>query len=204
MCWGGGGYYQVFPVGPVWPHWRPRVGSLPIITGLRCRPGVHPCIVPRPVRYALRPEPGSLPQDHPGSGVVAPWLPAGQLHGNSSTSLSSPCRPVCCVCIVAFTAGGAHGSEAASTAYSFGDFARKDAHDTRLPPPASRHVRSGDRSHNLSVARPTLSPVELAGDPSRGGGGSMGAFSHSPGTAPIITPFVPGTPLQTTHLQKRA
>ena len=121
------------PVEPVWPHWCPRVGSLPIIAGPRCRPGVPPCIAPRPVRYALRPEPGLLPQDHPGSGVVAPWLPPGQLHGIRSTSPSSPCCPVCCVCIGAFT--------------------------------ASRHARSRDRSHDLSVARPTLSPVELAGDP---------------------------------------
>ena len=35
----------------------------------------------------FKPEPGSLPQDHPGSGV-APWLPLGQLHRISSTS---PC-----------------------------------------------------------------------------------------------------------------
>ena len=34
-----------------------------------------------------------------------------------------------------------------------------------LTPPASRHARSGDRNHDLLVARPTLSPVELAGDP---------------------------------------
>jgi hypothetical protein len=47
----------------------------------------------------------------------------------------------------------------------FGDFPRKDALDARLPPPASRHAQSGNRSHDLSVARPTLSPVELAGDP---------------------------------------
>ena len=127
MCVWEGQYrfYQVFPVGPVWPHWRPRVGSLPIIAGLRCRPGVRPCFAPRPVRYALRPEPGSLPQDHPGSGVVAPWLLPGQLHGNSSTSPSSPCHPVCCVCIGVFTAGGARGSEAASTAYSIWQFPQK-------------------------------------------------------------------------------
>ena len=87
MCVSGCGvlpFLPGLPVGPVWPHWRPRVGSLPIIAGLRCRPGVHPCIAPRPVRYALRPKPGSLPQDHPESGVVALWLPPGQLHGNSS------------------------------------------------------------------------------------------------------------------------
>ena len=47
----------------------------------------------------------------------------------------------------------------------FGDVPRKDALDARLPPPASRHARSGDRTHDLSVVRPTLSPVELAGDP---------------------------------------
>ena len=141
LCRGGYyRFYQVFPVGPVWPHWRPWVGSLPMTAGLRCRPGVHPCIAPRPVRYALGPAPGSLPQDHPGSGVAAPWLLPGQLHGNSSTSPSSPCRPVCCVCIGVFTASGARGSEAASTAYSFGDFPRKDALDARLPPHASLYV----------------------------------------------------------------
>ena len=118
-------FYQVFPVGPVWPHWRPRVGSLLIMAGLRCRPGVHPCIAPRPVRYALRPEPGSLPQDHPGSGVVAPWLPPGQLRSISSASPSLPYCPVCCVCIGAFTAGGARGIEAASTAYSIWQFPQK-------------------------------------------------------------------------------
>ena len=32
----------------------------------------------------------------------------------------------------------------------------------------------------------------------------MGAFSHSAGTAPIITLCIPGTPLKTTHLQKHA
>ena len=45
-----------------------------------------------------------------------------------------------------------------------GDFPRKDALDARLPPPASRHAPTGDRSHDITVARPTLSPVELAGD----------------------------------------
>ena len=112
---------------------------------------MRPCVTPRPVRYALGPEPGSLPQDHPGSGVVAPWLPPGQLHGMSSTSPSSPCCPVCCMCIGASTVGGARGSEAASTAYSFGDFPRKDALDARLPPPASRHARSGDRTTTLRL-----------------------------------------------------
>ena len=124
---------------------------------------MRPCVTPRPVRYALGPEPGSLPQDHPGSGVVAPWLPPGQLQGMSSTSPSSPCCPVCCMCIGASTAGGARGSEAASTAYSFGDFPRKDALDARLPPPASRHARSGDRTHDLTVARLRLARLSEPG-----------------------------------------
>ena len=47
----------------------------------------------------------------------------------------------------------------------FGDFPRKDALDAWPPPPASRHAQSGNQSHDLSVARPTLSPVELAADP---------------------------------------
>ena len=33
---------------------------------------------------------------------------------------------------------------------------------------------------------------------------TWGAFSHSARTAPIITLFIPGTPLKTTHLQKHA
>ena len=47
----------------------------------------------------------------------------------------------------------------------FGDFPRKDALDARLPPPTSRHAISGNRSNDLSVVRPTLSPVELTGYP---------------------------------------
>ena len=34
--------------------------------------------------------------------------------------------------------------------------------------------------------------------------GYLGAFSHSAGTAPIITLFIQGTPLKTTHRQKHA
>ena len=63
------------------------------------------------------------------------------------------------MCIGAFSA---RGSEAASRPTQFGDFPRKDALDARLPPPASRRARSGDRSHDLLVA---ISPVEFAGDP---------------------------------------
>ena len=32
----------------------------------------------------------------------------------------------------------------------------------------------------------------------------LGAFLHSTSAAPIITMFIPGTPLKTTHLQKHA
>ena len=41
------------PVEPIWPQWRPRVGSLPISASLRHRPEVRPCVACRPVRYAL-------------------------------------------------------------------------------------------------------------------------------------------------------
>ena len=63
----------------------------------------------------------------------------------------------------------------------FGDFPRKDALDAQLPPPASRHARSGDPSHDLSVGRPTLSPVELAEDPMcvKGGGGVQGGVGDA-------------------------
>ena len=97
--------------------------------------------------------------------VVAPWLPPGRLHGNSSTSPSWPCCPVCCVCDGAITAGGARGSEAASMPTHSATFSEKGALDARLPPPAPRHAHSGNRTHDLSGASPTLSPVELAGDP---------------------------------------
>ena len=46
--------------------------------------------------------------------------------------------------------------------------------------------------HNSSKGPPCPSPMTL------------GAFSHSAGTGPIITLFIPGTPLKATHLQKRA
>ena len=47
-----------------------------------------------------------------------------------------------------------------------GVFRRKDALDAQLPPPAYRHAQSKYRYHHLSFERPTLSPVELTGDPS--------------------------------------
>ena len=56
----------------------------------------------------FRPDLGSLPRDHPGSGVLAPWLPPGQLHSGSSTSPSLPCCPTCCVCIWAVSVKTPH------------------------------------------------------------------------------------------------
>jgi hypothetical protein len=55
----------------------------------------------------FRPEPDSLPQDRPGNGVVAPWLPPGQLHSiNSTMCVWCVCVSVClcvCVCVHACT-----------------------------------------------------------------------------------------------------
>ena len=125
VCQGVSPLLPRLPVEPVWPHWRPRVGSLPIGEAHSADQGCVPVLPLDQCDMHFRPEPGSLPQDHPGSGVVAPWLPLGQLHGISSTSPSSPCCPVCCDCMGAFTAGGARGSEAASTAYSIWRFLQK-------------------------------------------------------------------------------
>ena len=96
--------------------------------------------------------------------VVAPWLPPGQLHGNSSTSPSSPCCPVCCVCDGAITAGGARGSEAASMPTHSATFPETIplTHGYRRPPPSTP---APGVNQVLSGASPTLSPVELAGDP---------------------------------------
>ena len=71
--------------------------------------------------------------------VVAPWLPPGQLHGNSSTSPSWPCCPVCCVCDGAITAGGARGSEAASMPTHSATFSERVplTHGFRRPPPGT-------------------------------------------------------------------
>ena len=100
MCvWGGGGsiFARSSRLDPYGHTGVLGSGRFPIIAGPRCRPGVlRPCVAPRPVRYALGPEPGSLPQDHPGSGVVAPWLPPGQLHGNSSCVCVSKGRALGC------------------------------------------------------------------------------------------------------------
>ena len=76
-------------------------------------------------------------------------------------------------------------------------FHQADALDARLPPPASRHAQPGNRSHDLSVARPTLSPVELTGDP-------YGEEEGNRGVLTIAAP-VASTPLASTdwpHIQR--
>ena len=66
------------PVEPVRPHRRPRVGPLPIGEAHGAGQGCVPVLPLDQCDMHFRPDPGSLPQDHPGSGVVAPWLPPGQ------------------------------------------------------------------------------------------------------------------------------
>ena len=83
MCVWGGGVFTGLPVEPVWPHWRLRVGSLLIGEAHGAGQGCVPVLPLDQCDMHFGPEPGSLPQDHPGSGVVAPWLPQGQLHGIS-------------------------------------------------------------------------------------------------------------------------
>ena len=78
--------------GACMPHWRPRVGSLPIGEVHGAGQGCVPVLPLDQCDMHFRPEPGSRPHDHPGSGVVAPWLLPGQLRGISSTS------PLACVC----------------------------------------------------------------------------------------------------------
>ena len=128
-CVAGGGGVHHFDQVSRWslyaPHWRPRVGSLPIGEAHGAGQGCVPVLPLDQCNVHFRPDPGALPQDHPGSGVVAPWLPRGQPHSSSSTSPSSPCCSACCVCIGAFTAGDARSSEVASTVYSIGRFPQK-------------------------------------------------------------------------------
>ena len=65
------------------------------VLGSGCSPLVRPTVQARGVTVLpldqcdmhFRPGPDLLPQDHPGSGVVAPWLPLGRLNGISSMSL---------------------------------------------------------------------------------------------------------------------
>ena len=58
---------------------------------------------------------------------------------------------------------------------------------------------------HISLGHPLYANVEQ--DRTFGGFSQGGVFAqrgHSAGTAPIITLFIPGTPLKTTHLQKHA
>ena len=119
LCGGGGGR------SPVWPNWRPPVGSLPIGEAHGAGQGCIPVLPLDQCDMHLSQNLARCPRTTLEGGVVALWLPPGQLDGISSTSPSLPCCTVCCVCIGAFAAGGARGSKAASMAYSIWQFPQK-------------------------------------------------------------------------------
>ena len=105
VCGGGGGGRHFYQVSRWSLHGHTGVlgsGHSPLVQAHGAGQGCFPVLPLDRCDMHFRPDPGALPQDHPGSGVVAPWPPPGQLHGNSSTSPSSPCRPVCCVCFWGF------------------------------------------------------------------------------------------------------
>ena len=142
--------------------WAP---SVPIIAGLRCRPGVHPCNAPRLVQYALGREPGLLPEEYPTSGVVAPWC----LPGSHTVIVPRACHrhaTPCVVCVLELSQLVVLASARRPTwPTQFGDFPENDAPDAQQPPPASKRAGSWVQSHNLLVWRSTLGSVQLAGDP---------------------------------------
>ena len=147
------------PVEPVWLHWRPRVGLLPIgeahgarqcgpSTSAICTLGQNLARCPRTtleVGWWLR---------------VFRWASSMVLVQQAHHCHVAPCV----VCVL----GLSHLVVLAAARRlpwptQFGYFPRKDALDARLPPPASRHAQSRNGSHDLSVAKPTLGPVELTG-----------------------------------------
>ena len=81
------GYHHFYQVSRLSLYGRPWVRSLPIGEAHGAGQGCSPGLPLDQCDMHFRPEPGSLPQDDPGSGVVAPWLLPGQLHGISSTSV---------------------------------------------------------------------------------------------------------------------
>ena len=141
VCGGGGGgdchFYQVSRISP-YGH----SGVLGSGHSHRSRPtvraqGASLCYPSTTVICTLDQNLARCPRTTPEVRVVAPWLPPGQLHGNSSTSPSWPCCPVCCVCDGAITAGGARGSEAASMPTHSATFSERVplTHGYRRPPP---------------------------------------------------------------------
>ena len=154
VCVCAGGYCHFYQVSRISPYGHS--GVLGLGRSHRSRPtvraqGASLCYPSTSVICTLDQNLARCPRTTLEVRVVAPWLPPGQLHGNSLTGPSWPCCAVCCVCWgnhswwCSRQRGGIH-------AYSFSDFLRKGAH-------------SGNRTHDLSGASPTLSPVELAGDP---------------------------------------
>ena len=103
-----------------------RSGRSPLVQAFGTGQGCVPVLPLDHCDMHFRPEHGSLPQDHLGSGAVAPWLPPGQLQGIGSTSPSVPCCPVCHSWWCSRQRGGLRWR-----------FPQKDALDTRLPPPPS-------------------------------------------------------------------
>ena len=83
---------------------------------------------------------------------------------------------------------------------------------TAVLPPCIRSCRWNTASvlHFIATQRGRLMaiihhPEGPTGDAKyRGLGGVFAQRVHGAGTAPIITPFISGTPLKTTHLQKHA
>ena len=85
----GGGYYHFSKVSPFSLYGHTGVlglGRSPLEQAFSTGQGCIPVLPLDQHNLHSRPDPGSLPQDHPGSGVVAPWLLPGQLHGIRSTS----------------------------------------------------------------------------------------------------------------------
>ena len=163
LCAGYPHCYQVSRLSLYGILWHPRVGSLPIGEAHGAGQG---CVCVLPLHQwdmHFRPEPGSLPQDHPGSGWWFCWAGSTVLVQRAlAIVIAAPCV-VCILGLAQLVVLAAVRRPPRPT--QFGDFPGKDALDTRLPPPASRHAESGNRSHHLSVARPTLSLVELTRDP---------------------------------------
>ena len=87
----GGVYHHFYQVSRLSLYGHTGVlgsGRSPLVQAFGAGQGCVPVLPLDQCDMHSRPDPGSLPQDHPGSGLVAPWLPPGQLHGISSTS---PC-----------------------------------------------------------------------------------------------------------------
>ena len=161
-CVGVSPFIPGLSVEPVWPHWRPWVGSLPIGEAHGAGQG---CV---PVFSAMCTLGQNLARC-PRTTLEVGWWLRGFRWANSTVLVQRArhCHVALCVlCVLGLlqlVVLAAARQPPRPT--QFGDFPRKDALDAQLPPPAFRHSQFGNRSHDLSVARPTLSPVELTRDP---------------------------------------